>query len=86
MVKFHELLDLQSKVEEEKKWSEESQYNVPKGCKKIYEKKLNTFKEKLLNGTDNTCVNMKTPNVLKLPSLRVIDGSIYQYFKFLLIC
>ena len=34
MVKVHELLDLQRKVEEEKKWLEESQYNVPEGCKK----------------------------------------------------
>ena len=34
MVKVHELLDLQRKVEEEIKWLEESQYNVPEGCKK----------------------------------------------------
>ena len=34
MVKVHELLDLQRKVEEEKKWLKESQYNVPEGCKK----------------------------------------------------
>ena len=31
--------------------------------KNIDEKKLNTFKEKLINGTNNTCVSMKTPNV-----------------------
>ena len=34
MFKLHEFRDLQRKVEEEKKWLEESQYNVPKGCKK----------------------------------------------------
>ena len=89
MIKLHELRDLQRKVEEEKKQLEESQYNFPKGCKKIDEKKLNTFKEKLLNGTDNTFVSMKTTNVLTsdialLACNRWLNLSILQVFVDLL--
>ena len=52
-------------------------------------KKLDTFREKLWNGTENTCVSMKTPNVLisdiaLLACNRWPNLSILQFFVNLL--
>ena len=63
-LKIHELIDIKKSVEIETRWLDQDFYNIPQRCKKLDEKKLMVYKEKLLLNADGICVDKTIPNVL----------------------
>ena len=62
-MRCHELKDLQERVHAEIAWLCEENYCVPQGCKKIDQRKLDMFKEKL-TGKDDVIVDKENPALL----------------------
>ena len=58
------LKDLKEKVDAEITWLCEENYSIPPGCKKIDQRKLDMFKEKLLAGKDGASVDREYPALL----------------------
>ena len=63
-IRIHELIKLKHKVDSEIIWLNENNYNIPPGCKIVDQEKLDLFKNSLLMGNENTCVEKGTPTVL----------------------
>ena len=62
-MRCHKLKDLKERVDAEIAWLCEENYCVPRGCKKIDQRKLDMFKEKL-TGKDNFMVDKENPTLL----------------------
>lgn len=60
----HQLKDLKEKVNSEITWLCEEKYCIPPGCKRIDQKKLDIFNEKLLKGKDNAIVDEENGTLL----------------------
>ena len=62
-MRCHKLKDLKERVDAEITWLCEENYCIPQGCKKIDQRKLDMFKEKL-TGKDNVAVDKENPTLL----------------------
>ena len=62
-IKIHETINLKRNVEAEIRWFDPTECNITQKCEQLDQKKLNSFKEILLHGQDNVCVDKVAPNV-----------------------
>lgn len=58
------MINLKRNVEAEIRWFDQTECNISQKCEQLDQKKLNSFKETLLHGQDNVCVDKVAPNVL----------------------
>ena len=63
-IKIHEIINLKSNVEAKIRWFDQTECNIPQTYEQLDQKKLNSFKEILLHGQDNVCVDKAAPKVL----------------------